>query len=145
MTKHGTAFALTVLLVSSLSGCFGGTPDDYHYSAEDAEGYTSDYTMDDPLFNLTLDDRGEVNMKFSELVLVVKQDGVSHPCESEGGGGNCTVTQHGGDNDALWEMGETLTVTENGVNICGGTCILTFTLEGPEGSRTTGPTVLTVN
>jgi hypothetical protein len=144
MMKSCTAITAALFLVGCLSGCLGGSPDDYHYTVDDADGSVSDEGIDDPLFNLTLEDRSEVNMKFSDLTIVLKQDGVSYPCEAEGAGGNCTITQHGGDDDAYWEMGETLTVSENGVNICGGVCILTFTLEGPEGSLTTGPTVLTV-
>ena len=38
-----------------------------------------------------------------------------------------------------------LTVSERGTDICGRTCILTFSINGPSGTQTTGPTVLTLN
>ena len=137
--------AAAIMCLCSLSGCLGGAPLDYHYSAEDAEGAVSSEGINDQLFNVTLTEQGATDMKFSSLVVVVTQDGASYRCLPEGEGGNCTVTQPSGSDDALWEEGETLTVSERGTDICGRTCILTFSINGPSGTQTTGPTVLTLN
>ena len=145
MSNIWYAFATALLCSWSLSGCLAGSPADYHYSVEDAEGSPSSPFANDSLFTITLGSEGATDMKISSLVVVVIQDGVSHPCLSEGEAGNCTVSQPSETDNTLWEEGETLTVSESGTDICGRTCIITFTVQGPEGSQTTGPTILTVN
>ena len=145
MTKGLALLALVMLCTCPLTGCLGEPPSDFHYTVEDAEGEASSLSSEDALFTITLSDRGEVNMKFSSLSITVKQDGTAYQCLAEGEGGNCTVSQPSGSDDTLWEENETLVVSESGTDICGRTCIITFTVQGPEGSQTTGPTILTIS
>ena len=133
-----------LLTLSSLAGCIQETPVDYHYTVEDAEEDASVYTSDDQLFILTLGTESGVGMEISELNIVLRHESVDYDCSLEGQGGNCTIVQTAGSDDSMWEIGEELLVQENGIDICDSNCILTFTISGPDGSETTGPTVLTV-
>ena len=143
--RQSWIFSISLLVIlSSLTGCIQESPIDYHYTVEDAEEDASIYTSDDQLFILTLGTESGVGMDISELSIVLRHDSMEYECSLEGQGGNCTIVQTAGSDDSMWEIGEELLVQENGVEICDSSCIVTFVITGPEGSETTGPTVLTV-
>ena len=143
--RKSSIFLISVLItLSSLVGCIQEPPIDYHYTVEDAEEDASIYTSDDQLFTLTLGSESGVGMDISELSIVLRHDSMEYKCSLEGQGGNCTIIQTAGSDDSMWEIGEDLLIQENGVEICDSSCILTFAISGPDGSDTTGPTVLTV-
>ena len=143
--RQSWIFSISLLVIlSSLTGCIQESPIDYHYTVEDAEEDASIYTSDDQLFILTLGSESGDGMSISELSIVLRHDSMEYQCSLEGQGGNCTIVQTAGSDDSMWEIGEELLVQENGVEICDSSCIVTFVITGPEGSETTGPTVLTV-
>lgn len=144
MRQGWTCLISLLIMLSSLVGCIQESPIDYHYSVEDAEEDASIYTSDDQLFILTLGTESGVGMEISELSIILRHDSVEFQCSLEGQGGNCTIVQTAGSDDSMWEIGEELLVQENGVEICDSNCIVTFVISGPDGSETTGPTVLTV-
>ena len=138
-------FLISLLIVlSSMVGCIQESPVDYHYTVEDAEEDASIDSSDDQLFILTLGSESGVGMDISELSIVLRHDSMEFKCSLEGQGGNCTILQTAGSDDSIWEIGEELLIQENGVEICDSSCIVTFVITGPDGSETTGPTVLTV-
>ena len=132
---------LCVALVFSFStsGCFGNT-DDYYYSASDLEDNSNSIETSDVLFTLTLDSDGGVDMDISDLVVIIEKSG-SQTCVLSGTEGSCLIVQSGSD-DSLWEIGETLNITENGVNICSQHCMLAFSVDGPDGAKVMGPTIM---
>jgi len=144
MRQGWTCLISLLIMLSSLVGCIQESPIDYHYSVEDAEEDASIYTSDDQLFILTLGTESGVGMEISELSIILRHDSAEFQCSLEGQGGNCTIVQTAGSDDSMWEIGEELLVQENGVEICDSNCIVTFVISGPDGSETTGPTVLTV-
>tara|TARA_B110000495_G_C22455658_1_gene284138 strand:+ start:42 stop:470 length:429 start_codon:yes stop_codon:yes gene_type:complete len=136
-------FVLSIILVFtfSTSGCFG-TTDSYYYSVEDTDDPNTIETSD-ILFSLTLKDDGGVDMDISDLVVIIKYSG-THTCSTSGTEGNCTVVQPAESDDSIWEIGETLNIIENGVNICSQHCILAFSVDGPEDAKVVGPTILNI-
>jgi len=136
-------FMLSLIVIFSFltSGCIS-EKGEYYYSIEDPEEGTNSDGTSDVLFTITLDDRGGMDMDFSELVVIIKQDSVSHNCATTGTTGNCTVVQTSGADESQWEIGEILSITENGVDICSQHCIITLSVSGPEDAKIVGPTVL---
>jgi len=136
-----SSLALCVILIFSFStsGCFSST-DDYYYSASDPEDNSNSIETFDVLFTLTLDDDGGADMDISDLVIIIEKSG-SQTCATSGTEGSCLVVQSGSD-DSLWEIGETLNITENGVDICSQHCMLAFSVDGPDGAKVMGPTIL---
>lgn len=136
-----SSFVLCALLIFSFStsGCFSNT-DDYYYSAGDPEDNSNSIETFDVLFTLTLDSDGGVDMEISDLVVIIEHSG-SKICATSGTEGSCLVVQSGSD-DSLWEIGETLNITENGVDICSQHCMLAFSVDGPDGAKVMGPTIL---
>ena len=134
-------FMLSLLLVFSFStsGCLE-TTEDYYYSVTDPEDNSNSRETNDVLFTLTLDS-GEEDMDISDLVIIIEPNEAAHTCVTSGTGGNCTLVQSGSD-DSLWEIGEDLDITENGVDICHQHCILYFSVEGPEDIKVVGATIL---
>ena len=143
--RQSWIFLVSILfMLSSMVGCIQESPIDYHYTVEDAEEDASIDSSDDHLFILTLGSESGVGMDISELSIVLRHDSMEYQCSLEGQGGNCTIVQTAGSDDSIWEIGEELLIQENGVEICDSSCIVTFVITGPDGSETTGPTVLTV-
>ena len=136
-----SSFVLCVVLAFSFStsGCFGDT-DDFYYSVTDPEDNSNSIETFDVLFTLTLDSDGGVDMEISDLVVIIERSG-SQTCATSGTEGSCLVVQSGSD-DSLWEIGETLNITENGVDICSQHCMLAFSVDGPDGAKVMGPTIL---
>ena len=139
-------FAIFLILgfTFSTSGCFGTSEVRYSYSMEDGLDDTNSYETSDFLFTLTLN--SGMDMAISELDIIVKQRGISHVCATTGGEGNCTITQlFGEDENDDWEIGETLMINENGVDICSNDCIITLAISGPKGAKMIGPTILSTS
>jgi len=139
-------FAIFLILgfTFSTSGCFGTSEVRYSYSMEDGLDDTNSYETSDFLFTLTLN--SGMDMAISELDIIVKQRGISHVCATSGGEGNCTIKQlFGEDGNDDWEIGETLMIYENGVDICSNDCIITLAISGPKGAKMIGPTILSTS
>ena len=136
-------FVLGMVLVFSISspGCFS-EKEEFYYSVDDPEDGTNSDSTSDVLFSITLDDQGGMDMDFSDLVVIIERDSGSHTCATTGTTGNCSVVQPSGSDDSTWEIGETLNITENGVDICSQHCILAFIVSGPEDAKIVGPTIL---
>jgi hypothetical protein len=141
MRKSSLVLCILLLFSFSTSGCFSST-DDYYYSASDPEDNSNSIETSDVLFTLTLDDDGGADMDISDLVIIIEKSG-SQTCATSGTEGSCLVVQSGSD-DSLWEIGEALNITENGVDICSQHCILAFTVDGPDGAKVMGPTILNI-
>ena len=141
MGRDWLMLSLIVIFSFSTSGCIS-EKEEYYYSIDDPEVGTNSDGTSDVLFTITLDDDGGIDMDFSELVIIVKQDSVSHNCATTGTTGNCTVVQTSGADKSQWEIGEILSITENGVDICSQHCIITLSVSGPEDARIVGPTIL---
>jgi len=139
MRKSSLVLCVLLLFSFSTSGCFSST-DDYYYSASDLEENSNSIETSDVLFTLTLDDDGGADMDISDLVITIEKSG-SLICATSGTEGSCIVVQSGSD-DSLWEIGENLNITENGVNICSRHCMLAFSVNGPDGAKVMGPTIL---
>jgi len=136
-------FMLFLVLAVSFStpGCFEEKKE-YYYSVNDSENSTNSDSTSDVLFTITLGDQGGEDMDFSDLVVIIERFSVSHKCSTTGTTGNCTVVQFPGSDDSSWEIGETLNIAENGIDICSQHCILAFSVSGPEDAKVVGPTIL---
>ena len=141
MSRVGFVLTLVLLFTLSTSGCIS-EQEKFYYSLEDAGEDTNSEATSDVLFTLTLNDKGGAEMVISELKIVITQDSSTYNCSTTGTDGDCSVVQTFGKDNSSWEIGETLSVTENGVDICSQNCILSFTISGPEGSKMVGPTIL---
>lgn len=141
MGRDWFMLSLIVIFSFSTSGCIS-EKGEYHYSIDDPEEGTNSDGTSDVLLTITLEDNGGIDMDFSELVVIIKQDSVSHNCATTGTTGNCTVVQTSGADDSQWEIGEILSITENGVDICSQHCIITLSVSGPEDAKIVGPTIL---
>ena len=141
MGRDWFMLSLIVIFSFSTSGCIS-EEEEYYYSIDDSEAGTNSDGTSDVLFTITLEDIGGIDMDFSELAIIIKQDSVSHNCATIGTTGNCTVVQTSGVDESQWEIGEILSITENGVNICSQNCIITLSVSGPEDSEIVGPTIL---
>ena len=141
MGRDWFMLSLIVIFSFSTSGCIS-EKEEYHYSIDDPGMDTNSDGSSDILFTITLEDNGGINMDFSELVIIIKQDSVSHICATTGTTGNCTVVQTSGADKSQWEIGEILSITENGVDICSQHCIITLIVSGPEDVEIVGPTIL---
>ena len=139
MSRHWFVLSLLLVFSFSTSGCLE-TTEDYYYSVTDPESNSNSEEDSDVLFTLTLDS-GEADMDISDLVVIIEPNEAAHTCVASGTGGNCIMVQSGSD-DSLWEIGEVLSITENGVDICSQHCILYFSVEGPEGFKVVGATIL---
>ena len=139
MDRRGIVLCILLAFSFATPGCFS-EPESFYYSVEDPEKNTNSVETSDVLFNLILDDDGGADMDISDLVVTIERSG-SHICSTSPSEGNCTLIQSG-DDDSTWEIGETLSVTENGFNICSQHCIIAFSVEGPEGAKIVGPTIL---
>ena len=120
-------------------GCFEAD-EEFYYSVDDLHDESNTIGTSDILFSLTLKDNGGIDMDISDLVVTVERSG-THVCSSSNNDANCTIVQSGSD-DSLWEVGETLNITENGINICSRHCIISLIVEGPEDAKVVGATIL---
>lgn len=139
MRKSSLVLCVLLLFSLSTSGCFSNT-DDYYYSVIDPKENSNSIETSDVLFTLVLENDGGVDMDISDLVVIIEKSD-SLICDISGTEGSCIVVQSGSD-DSLWEIGEKLNITENGVDICSQHCILAFSVSGPDGAKVMGPTIL---
>jgi hypothetical protein len=138
-------FAIFLILgfTFSTSGCLGTSEVRYTYSIEDSMDNSNSDETSDLLFTLTLN--SGMDMAISELDIIVKQGGISHVCATSGGEGNCTIVQLFDSDESLWEIGETLMINENGVDICSNDCIITLAISGPKDAKIIGPTIISTS
>lgn len=141
MSRDWFVLILVVLFSLSTSGCMS-EQEKFYYSLDDGDKETNSEQTADVLFTLTLEDKGGFEMDISELMIVITHDASTYHCSTSGTEGDCSVLQTSGADNSSWELGETLHVAENGVNICSHNCILSFTISGPEDSEVVGPTIL---
>jgi hypothetical protein len=136
-------FVLMLMLSFSLmsSGCIS-EQQKFYYSLEDSSDLENSESSSDTLFMITLDEKGGSDMDFSELKITITRDSIPHICSTTTTDGNCQVVQSFGKDNSSWEIGEILKVNENGVDICSQSCIISFTISGPEGAKIVGPTIL---
>ncbi|MDA8529726.1 hypothetical protein N9M83_04465 [Candidatus Poseidonia alphae] len=141
MGRERLVVLLMVAVSLMTSGCIS-EQQKFYYSIEDSIDEANSESSSDVLFAITLDEKGGSNMDFSDLEIIITQDGTAHNCSTATSGGGCLVVQIDGKDNSSWELGETLNVNENGVDICSQSCIITFTISGPEGAKIVGPTIL---
>ncbi|WP_338173662.1 hypothetical protein [Candidatus Poseidonia alphae] len=141
MGREWLVVLLMVAVSSMTSGCIS-EQQKFYYSIEDSIDEANSESSSDVLFTITLDEKGGSNMDFSDLEVIITQDGTAHNCSTATSDGGCLVVQIDGKDNSSWELGETLNVNENGVDICSQSCIITFTISGPEGAKIVGPTIL---
>ncbi len=87
------------------------------YIAEDAWASTS--AADDDTLILIRWQHAEDDLNWAFVVMKLIVGDYTYDC-STGGWDDCSIAQDGSD-DALWETGEFLTLSENGVNFASGT------------------------
>ena len=135
----------TLLLATSMftSGCVSTTSTDYRYDVEDSAKSSNTDGTTDVLFTMTLVS-AEQAMAISDLLVTINpnEDGTVK-CRIDSTT-DCTLTQSGTDAE-VWEIGESISVVEAGLDICEATCILDFSVTGPEGTKIVGPTILHIS
>ena len=141
MGREWLDMVLMVAVSLMTAGCIS-EQQKFYYSIDDSIDEANTESSSDVLFTITLDEKGGSDMDFSDLEVSVTQDGTTHACSTTSSDGDCQVVQTGGEDNSSWEIGETLNINENGVDICSQSCIITFTLSGPEGAKIVGPTIL---
>ncbi|MGB1827572.1 MAG: hypothetical protein ACPHN0_05080 [Candidatus Poseidoniaceae archaeon] len=130
-----TAFAILFLLILPLSGCLdeqNRDDDDPNFvegsgamATADAEDHTDDVSTNtnDNLMNLEVTRLENVELKWSDLTITLDDDGdgtnqitCSNPGQSSTS--DCMVTEILGNGDGFFDVGEKVTISENGVDIC---------------------------
>ena len=144
MSRDWVVLMLALMFSLSTPGCMS-EQEKFYYTLDDEDKESNSDSANDTLFTLTLGDKGGVSMDISELNIVISYDASTYACSTSGTDGDCRVVQIFGEDNSSWEIGETVIVAENGVNICSQSCILSFTINGPEGSKIVGPTILNVS
>ena len=138
-----TAFAILFLLVLPLSGCLdeqdaddgGGDGSDGSIAIAnaDAEDHTDDVSTNtnDNLMNLEVTRLQDIELKWSDLVITLDDDGdgtnqitCSNPGQSSTS--DCIVTEILGNGDGFFDVGEKVTISENGVDICSSNSCLKY-------------------
>lgn len=141
MGRERLVLALMIAASLMIAGCIS-EQQKFYYSIDDSVDEANSESSSDILFTITLNDQGGSDMDFSALKVSLTQDGNTHNCTTTSTDGACQVVQIDGMDNSSWEIGETLNVNENGVDICSQSCILTFTISGPDGAKIVGPTIL---
>ena len=130
-----TALTFLFLLVLPLSGCLdeqNRDDDDSNYAegslataSADAEDHTDDVSTNtnDNLMNLEVTRLQNIELKWSDLTITLDDDGdgtnqitCSNPGQSSTS--DCMVTEILGNGDGFFDVGEKVTISENGVDIC---------------------------
>ena len=138
-----TAFAILFLLVLPLSGCLdeqNRDDDDSNYAEgstaianADAEDHTDDVSTNtnDNLMNLEVTRLQDIELKWSDLAITLDDDGdgtnqitCSNPGQSSTS--DCIVTEILGNGDGFFDVGEKVTISENGVDICSSSSCLKY-------------------
>ncbi len=134
-------FVVAFATMLSLAGCIGadlaeestgGGLSWYMFDASDASDTMSNST-DDTMFHVTMT-AGDDPIDFVNLSVRISADGgPSYSCVEQGtgwGDESCvySVDNSQGEINTAWELAETITVMENGDNICSGGCEIDLTL-----------------
>ena len=136
---------LSLFIATSMftSGCVSTTSTDYRYEVEDNEKSSNSDGTTDVLFTMTLVSARQ-DMAISDLLVTINpnEEGTVK-CRIDSTT-DCTLTQSGTDAE-VWEIGENISVVEAGLDICKATCILDFSVTGPEDTKIVGPTILHIS
>ena len=138
-----TALTILFLLVLPLSGCLdeqNRDDDDSDYAEgstaianADAEDHTDDVSTNtnDNLMNLEVTRLQDIELKWSDLAITLDDDGdgtnqitCSNPGQSSTS--DCIVTEILGNGDGFFDVGEKVTISENGVDICSSSSCLKY-------------------
>ena len=138
-----TALTILFLLVLPLSGCLdeqNRDDDDSNYAEgstaianADAEDHTDDVSTNtnDNLMNLEVTRLQDIELKWSDLAITLDDDGdgtnqitCSNPGQSSTS--DCIVTEILGNGDGFFDVGEKVTISENGVDICSSSSCLKY-------------------
>ena len=133
----GTLYAWASSLAESNTG---DNIELYSFSSRDAAGSPSTAT-DDNLAVVTMD-QGESTSWASLAVSVSVDSTASVKCANPGQtNGNCIVVETDTDDSGLWSVGESITVVENGIDMCNTvTCELKITITNQRDGKSLGVT-----
>jgi len=109
----------------------------YQFSAEDANGDTTDGT-DDNLVRVTMSQGGDLNWA-SISVKISVDNAAPVTCDNPGAtGGSCGLVEFGSTSDQVWSVGDGVTIVETGQNLCdaGQTCEVRVTITDTREGRT---------
>jgi hypothetical protein len=109
------------------------------YTASDAAASTSN-ASDDLLMQIRWQ-HAEDDLNWAFVVLKLTVGDMSYDCSTDGWD-DCSIGQDGSDN-ALWEIGEFLTLSENGVDIASGTTTIDLYITY-RGTAVAGSDIVTV-
>ena len=101
----------------------------YQFSAEDANGDTTDQT-DDNLVRVTMSQGGDLNWA-SISVKISVDNAAPVTCDNPGAtGGSCGLVEFGSTSDQVWSVGDGVTIVETGQSLCdaGQTCEVKVTI-----------------
>ena len=101
----------------------------YQFSAEDANGDTTDQT-DDNLVRVTMSQGGDLNWA-SISVKISVDNAAPVTCDNPGAtGGSCGLVEFGSTSDQVWSVGDGVTIVETGQSLCdaGQTCEIKVTI-----------------
>jgi len=107
----------------------------YSFNAQDAAAAVSD-NSDDALVRLDLTMGSDIGWDVVQVTIIVG-DGIPMVCDrSEAGDGSdvssdCYMAEYGTTDDAIWSIGDGVTIYENGQNLCGAgeSCTLDITIK----------------
>tara|TARA_Y100000768_G_scaffold320812_1_gene256683 strand:- start:158 stop:3280 length:3123 start_codon:yes stop_codon:yes gene_type:complete len=133
----GTLYAWASSLAESNTG---DNLELYSFSSRDASG-TPSAAIDDNLAVVTMD-QGESTSWASLAVSVSVDETASVKCANPGQtSGNCLVVETDTDDGGLWSVGESVTIVENGVDMCNtATCNLKITITNQRDGKSLGVT-----
>ena len=133
----GTLYAWASSLAESNTG---DNLELYSFSSRDAAGSPSTAT-DDNLAVVTMD-QGESTSWASLAVSVSVDSTASVKCANPGQtNGNCIVVETDTDDSGLWSAGESITLVENGIDMCNkATCDLKITITNQRDGKSLGVT-----
>jgi len=109
----------------------------YQFSAEDANGDTTDQT-DDNLVRVTMSQGGDLNWA-SISVKISVDNAAPVTCDNPGAtGGSCGLVEFGSTSDQVWSVGDGVTIVETGQSLCdaGQTCEIKVTITDTREGKT---------
>ena len=109
----------------------------HQFSAEDANGDTTDQT-DDNLVRVTMSQGGDLNWA-SISVKISVDNAAPVTCDNPGAtGGSCGLVEFGSTSDQVWSVGDGVTIVETGQSLCdaGQTCEIKVTITDTREGKT---------
>ena len=125
-TRRLAAILLTITLL--LSGCILDDKDNQFTGSDSASAITDN--MNDDLADIVMN---EGNISWSELRIAMDEDDSDEKTCTSSNQDSSSSCIYDEDNDPYWSAGETITIRENGVGLCGagdnGGCKMTFIIK----------------